>query len=433
MTPLDYGALDRPGRGAVPGLLAHRHVRHGRPLHHPGVDSLQVEVEEAEVLQPLRHVAGLGRRVVRQILVGVPVPAVVPRAYHRALRVGEGQEPPDDRVGGVGVVPASPAVDRRPRTLDLLPQSVHAEVVYSHPEAGDRVVPVRDLETPAEVGIRRAVLLDRGGQERPVAIGVHRLDRVRWLAPDGVGPPVQVEQPAPLDVPLHQILQEQPPRVEDVRVDVELDELGRDGLHRRVVRRGQQLGRRAGVGDARAPDGAVGPGLGDDPVDRLPVVGDGRPRPHVGPGPEGRPRAALVRPDERVAVAREEDVLLVHGVVLLGPPVSRRVENGGKLDPGLQWSGQRHVEGDSVSLAHGDMDRLVRVALISGRRVVSVLAEDGAVLGECLRFGPGAVHLYPQSRFIIGLPSRSGTPARAETTTPPRRTPAGSRPPAASP
>ena len=60
-----------------------------------------------------------------------------------------------------------------------------------------------------------------------------------------------------------------------------------------------------------------------------------------------------------------------------------------------------------MSLAHGDMDRLVRVVLISRRRVVSVLAEDGAVLGECLRFDPGAVHLYPQSRFSIGLPSRS--------------------------
>ena len=264
-------------------------------------------------------------------------------------------------------------------------------------------------------------------------IRVHRLDRVCRLAPDGVGPPVQVEQPAPFDVPLHQVLQEQPPRVEDVRVDVELDELGRDGLHRRVVRRGELLGRRAGVGYAGAPDGAVGPGLGDDPVNRLLVVGDGCPRPHVGPGAERGPGAALVRSNERVAVAREEDVLLVHGIVLLGAPVSRRVENGGKLDPRLQWSGQRHVEGDPMSLAHGDMDRLVRVVLISRRRVVPVLAEDGAVLGECLRFDPGAVHLYPHSRFSIGLLSCSDAPARAETTTPPKRPTAGSRPPAAYP
>ena len=151
----------------------------------------------------------------------------------------------------------------------------------------------------------------------------------------------------------------------DVGVDVEEREARRHRGDGGVLVHDQELGRRAHVRGAVAPDLPARPGLRQDPVDDLGPVARLVSRPGMRPMPERGARAARVDAHPCVSATHELGNRL-HGAVreeaegpakLVRPPVARLPEDRRNPLSLGQPLRQVEIDGDPHPVAHGEVAR----------------------------------------------------------------------------
>ena len=345
----------RPDVGRAPRVRAQRHIGDRLAWFGAPVGRL----EEGGDLGDLGRQVGTQRRVPGRVGIAVLPGAVVPGADLDPHGGVDGQEPGDGAGGGAGVHPARPMEGGNRAGLQLGDEVAE---IGAGPAGRGQVVAADDAVHQFEkTGV--AVVVGQGGAIERAVVPVDESVRLalRRLAHGGrkVGIVVvaAVQGRGQLAPDLGEDVVGDAAGEQQVFIEVEVREAGRHRDQRRMAVDLGELAGVAAVGDARAEQPPVRPGLGNDPVEDLGVVAHLLAALAPGAASERRAGSADIDGDDGEAVAGEFQGLAGRGRAhggRGGAAVAGEVDHGRAADR-LETGRAEHLDGQAHAVAHGDV------------------------------------------------------------------------------